>query len=197
MSQNQKIRETNCLRMIRKKSRRQTNHSFEVQNLTCVFDFYMIRIRFSAIGNSHGGEGGGQNDCQPDFLIFTRIPATQQHSDQEHREGDSSSSAAVKSKVNADRKDQEVSDGFSIEGNLPGFLLVSWSPPLASGLPWFFVFCLWCCSESEDSVNLLRIQRSNSLCDLVSLLFSCTLSSSQVSMHYTLSITVCTCTPCQ
>ena len=38
--------------------------------------------------------------------------------DQEHREGDSSSSAAVKSKVNADRKDQEVSDGFSIEGNL-------------------------------------------------------------------------------
>ena len=103
--------------------------------------------------------------------------------------------------VNADRKDQEVSDGFSIKGNLeydyllyeepnlgstagatavlwypaillvPVFLLVSWFPPLASGLPWFFVFCLWCCSESEDSVNLLRIQRSNSLCDLVSLLF--------------------------
>ena len=107
--------------------------------------------------------------------------------------------------VNADRKDQEVSDGFSIEGNLeydyllyertkfginsrcdcctavsrhppgarvpPVFLLFSWFPPLASGLPWFFVFCLWCCSESEDSVNLLRIRRSNSLCDLVSLLF--------------------------
>ena len=47
----------------------------------------------------------------------------------------------------------------------PGF------PPLASGLPRFFVFCLWCCSESEDSVNLLRIQRSNSMCDLVSLFF--------------------------
>ena len=151
----------------------------------------------------------------------------QQHSDQEHREGDSSSSAAVKSKVNANRKDQEVRDGFSTERNLeydyllyertkfginsrcdcctavsrhlpgarvpPGFLVF----PLASGLPWFFVFCLWCCSEPEDSVNLSRIQRSNSLCDLVPLLFSCTLSSSQVSMHHTLSITVCTCTPCQ
>ena len=33
-------------------------------------------------------------------------------------EGESSSSAAVKSKVNADRKDQEVSDGFSNEGNI-------------------------------------------------------------------------------
>ena len=52
--------------------------------------------------------------------VMQRGPRTkqQQHSDQEHCEGESSSSAAVKSKVNADRKDQEVSDGFSIEGNL-------------------------------------------------------------------------------
>ena len=44
-------------------------------------------------------------------------------------------------------------------------------------------------------MNLLRIQHSNSLCDLV--LFSCTLSSSQDLMHCTLSLTVCKCTPCQ
>ena len=85
---------------------------------------------------------------------WTRLE--EKYSDQEHREGDSSSSAAVKSKVNANRKDQEVRDGLSIERNLeydyllykkpkfgstagatavlrypaillvPGFLLVSW-----------------------------------------------------------------------
>ena len=33
-------------------------------------------------------------------------------------EGESSSSAVVKSKVNADRNNQEVSDGFSNEGNI-------------------------------------------------------------------------------
>ena len=124
-------------------------------------------------------------------LVIIMAP---QHSDQEHCEGESISSAAVKSKVNADRKDQEVSDGSQLkeiwstitfctkEQNLgstagatavlrhptillPGALvslglLVS---PLASGLPGFFVFCLWCCSESEDSVNNSRIQHSNCL----------------------------------
>ena len=46
---------------------------------------------------------------------------------------------------------------------LPGaLLLVSWFP-LASWLPVFFAFCLWCCSESEDSVNNSRIQHSNCL----------------------------------
>ena len=42
----------------------------------------------------------------------------------------------------------------------------SWSPGLplpASWLPAFFLFCLWCCSESEDSVKNLRIQHSNCL----------------------------------
>ena len=54
------------------------------------------------------------------------------------------------------------------------------------------------CSESEDSAILnLRIQHSNSLCGLMSLLFSCSLSSPQDLMHCTLSLTVCTCTPCQ
>ena len=42
---------------------------------------------------------------------------------------------------------------------VPPGLLVSPS----SGLPVFFVFCLWCCSESEDSVNNSRIQHSNCL----------------------------------
>ena len=46
---------------------------------------------------------------------------------------------------------------------VPLFLLVSWLPPLASGLPVVFVFCPWCCSESEDSVNNSRIQHSNCL----------------------------------
>ena len=42
----------------------------------------------------------------------------------------------------------------------------SWSPGLplpASWLPAFFLFCLWCCSESEDSMTNLRIQHSNCL----------------------------------
>ena len=99
---------------------------------------------------------------------------------------------AVKSKVNADSNDQEVSDGFSTEGSIrkrillvrrknlgptagatavpwypailfPGaLLLVSWFH-LASWLLVFFAFCLWCCSESEDSVNNSRIQHSNCL----------------------------------
>ena len=97
--------------------------------------------------------------------------------------------------MNANSKDQEVRDGFSIERNLeydyilyernkfgiysrcdcctavsrhPSCALVpgSWFSLWLPGSR-FFVFCLWCCSESEDSVNLLRIQRSNSLCDLV------------------------------
>ena len=50
------------------------------------------------------------------FCIWCNFNA--QHSNQEHCEGESSSSAAVKSKVNADRNDQEVSDGFSNEGNI-------------------------------------------------------------------------------
>ena len=42
----------------------------------------------------------------------------------------------------------------------------SWFPGLplpASWLPAFFLLCLWCCSESEDSVINLRIQHSNCL----------------------------------
>ena len=46
------------------------------------------------------------------------------------------------------------------------WFLVSWFSLWLPGSR-FFLFCLWCCSESEDSVNLLRIQRSDSLCDLV------------------------------
>ena len=46
---------------------------------------------------------------------------------------------------------------------VPLFLLVSWLLPLASGLPVVFVFCPWCCSESEHSVNNSRIQHSNCL----------------------------------
>ena len=45
----------------------------------------------------------------------------------------------------------------------------SWSPGLplpASWLPAFFLLCLWCCSESEDSVINLRIQHSNCLLPL-------------------------------
>ena len=43
----------------------------------------------------------------------------------------------------------------------------------------------------------LRIQHSNSLWFVSLLSFTCTLSSSQDSMHCALSLTVCTCTPCQ
>ena len=34
---------------------------------------------------------------------------------------------------------------------VPSFLLVSRLSPPASWLPGVFLFCLWCCSESEDS----------------------------------------------
>ena len=44
---------------------------------------------------------------------------------------------------------------------------------------------------------ILRIQHSNLLVWSLTSFFSCSLSSSQVSMHCTLSITFCTCTPCQ
>ena len=87
--------------------------------------------------------------------------------------------------------DQEVSDGFSTRRNIwntvtsctkeqnlgptAGTTAVLWYPAilfpgalvspglLASGLPVVFVFCPWCCSESEDSVNNSRIQHSNCL----------------------------------
>ena len=55
----------------------------------------------------------------------------------------------------------------------------------ASWLPDFFLFCLWCCSESEDSVINLRIQHSNCLWPMY-LFF--VMTPSQVSLHYTLSI---------
>ena len=80
---------------------------------------------------------------------------------------------------------------------VPSFLLVSWRSPLASGLPVVFLFCPWCCSESEDSVINLRIQHSNCLWYLFDFLIPCTLSPSQVPLRYNLSITVCICTPCQ
>ena len=54
-----------------------------------------------------------------------------------------------------------------------------WVPVLVPGFSWFlpvpgslcFVFACGCCSESEDSLNLLRIQHSNSLCEYVSFFF--------------------------
>ena len=42
------------------------------------------------------------------------------------------------------------------------------------GLPVVFVFCPWCCSESEDSVNNSRIQHSNCLWFMFDLLSPCT-----------------------
>ena len=80
---------------------------------------------------------------------------------------------------------------------MPGFLLVSW-------------FSLWLpdslgssCSVCDVAPNL-RIQwicwefSAATVCAITFLCcFSYTLNSSQVSMHYTLSITVCTCTTCQ
>ena len=95
---------------------------------------------------------------------------------------------------------QEVRDGFSTERNpvkdcildegtkfglcsrydccsgtlrFPfGFRPGSWFL-LASPGAWFpvFVFARGCCSESEDSLNLLRIQHSKSLCEYVSFFF--------------------------
>ena len=65
----------------------------------------------------------------------------------------------------------------------------SWSPGLllpASWLPAFFLFCLWCCSESEDSAINLWIQHSNCLWYLF-VFFPCTLSPSQVPLRYNLS----------
>ena len=107
----------------------------------------------------------------------------QQRNDSEHREGDSSDTTAVKSKVDVNQCNQEVRDGFSTERNpvkdcildegtkfglrnrydccsgtlrLPsGFRPGSWFL-LASPGAWFpvFVFASGCCSESEDSLNL-------------------------------------------
>ena len=72
---------------------------------------------------------------------------------------------------------------------MPLFLLVSWLPPLASGLPVVFVFCPWCCSESEDSVNNSRIQHSN--CLWITLTFS------PFVLEFTSgTVAVCTCAPC-
>ena len=53
----------------------------------------------------------------------------------------------------------------------PAILLgpLSWFPGFPCGFlaPGSSCFVCGCCSESEDSVNLLRIQHSNSLCDFV------------------------------
>ena len=95
---------------------------------------------------------------------------------------------------------QEVRDGFSTERNpvkdcildegtkfglcsrydccsgslrlTSGFRPGSWFL-LASPGAWLpvLVFACGCCSESEDSSNLLRIQHSNSLCEYVSFFF--------------------------
>ena len=80
----------------------------------------------------------------------------------------------------------------SFLGPCPGFLVV----PVPPGSLTFVFFC-GCCSESEDSLNLLWIQHSNSLWFMSLLFFFCSLSSSQDSVHCTLSVTVCMCTPCQ
>ena len=70
---------------------------------------------------------------------------------------------------------------------VPSFLLVSRRSPLASWLPVVFLFCPWCCSESEDSVINLRIQHSNCLWYLFDFLIPCAWSPSQVSLRYNLS----------
>ena len=70
---------------------------------------------------------------------------------------------------------------------VPSFLLVSRRSPPASWLPVVFLFCPWCCSESEDSVINLRTQHSNCLWYLFDFLIPCTWSPSQVSLRYNLS----------
>ena len=69
-------------------------------------------------------------------------------------------------------------------------LRFSWCPrlsPPACWLPDVFLFCPWCCSESEDSAINLRFQHSNCLWPLFDFRISCTLSPSQVSLRCTLS----------
>ena len=113
------------------------------------------------------------------------------------------------------RQDQEVRDGCSIERiwnkiiyctkeqnleSAAGATAVLWYPAIFLGprflVSWFprwlpgsrfFVFCLWCCSESEDSANLLRIQHSNSLCSLVLLFLYIEFISGLVAIHSVLS----------
>ena len=80
---------------------------------------------------------------------------------------------------------------------VPLFLLVSWLPPLASGLPVIFVFCPWCCSESEDSVNNSRIQHSNCLWFMFGPSLPLYLSSFQVPLQYICLLTVRARAPCQ
>ena len=80
---------------------------------------------------------------------------------------------------------------------VPLFLLVSWFHPLASGLPVFFVFCLWCCSESEDSANNSRIQHSNCLWFMFDFLSLCTWVHLKTCCIAFCPLTVCVCTPCQ
>jgi len=74
---------------------------------------------------------------------------------------------------------------------LSGCCRFSWFPGLplpASWRPDFLLFCLWCCSESEDSEINLRLQHSNSLWSMSLLSFPCTLSSSQDLLHCILSL---------
>ena len=61
-----------------------------------------------------------------------------------------------------------------------------------------FLFLCGCFSESEDSViyEFVNSAQQQPVCYLTSF-FSCTLSSSRDMLHCTLSLTVCTCTPCQ
>ena len=149
----------------------------------------------------------------------------QQHSDQEQCEDESSSSAAVKSKVNVDRKrsrskwrvlsrrkypdmnNSGAKEKFGTNSRCDCCIVVSCHPPSwcpSSGLltppdfrvPVIFVFCLRCCSESEDSVNDSRIQYSNclwSMFDLLSLFAWVHLQTSCIALC---PLTVCVCTPC-
>ena len=71
-----------------------------------------------------------------------------------------------------------------------------------AGLPllascFFFAFSCGVAPNPRILSFNLRIQHSNCLWFMSLLSFTCTLSSSQDSMHCTLSFTVCTCTPCQ
>ena len=67
-----------------------------------------------------------------------------------------------------------------------------WVPVLVPGFSWFLpvppgslcsMFACGCCSESEDSLNLLRIQHSNSLCEYVSFFFFLELRVHHCALH--------------
>ena len=123
--------------------------------------------------------------------------------------------------MNVNQCNQEVRDGFSTERNpvkdcildegtkfglcsrcdccsgsrrLPsGFRPGSWFL-LASPGAWLpvLLFACGCCSESEDSMNLFRIQHSNSLCEYVFFYFFLELRVHLCAVHSVLNSLICT-----